>query len=83
MAPFGGTWGPNETIVFAPTDVGLFKVSSAGGAAESLTTLDIRKKEGGHLWPQFLPDGKSILLTVGTFGTNLERAQIVIHSLDR
>jgi serine/threonine-protein kinase len=79
---FGGTWGPDGTIVFAPSDVGLTRVSSNGGDATSLTTLDTARKEGGHLWPTFLPDGKSILLTVGTIGTTLERATIDVLSLE-
>ena len=77
----GGTWGPDGTIVYAPTDVGMYRVSSAGGPATPATTLDGPAGEGGHLWPEFLPDGKSILFTVGTTGTNMERARIVLHSL--
>ena len=79
---FGGTWGPDDTIIFAPNDVGLARISSDGSGAQSLTTLDTAKKEGGHLWPSFLPDGKSILLTVGTIGTTLERATIDVLSLE-
>ena len=78
---FGGTWGRDDTIVFAPTDVGLFRVSSSGGPVTPVTTLDGKTAEGGHLWPEFLPDGQSILLTVGTTGTNMERARIVLQSL--
>ena len=77
----GGTWGPDDSIVYAPTDVGLFRVSGAGGPATQITTLDASAAEGGHLWPEFLPDGKSFLLTVGTTGTNMERARVVLHSL--
>jgi serine/threonine-protein kinase len=79
---FGGTWGSDGTIVFAPTDVGFARVSSNGGDARSLTTLDATKKDGGHLWPSFLPDGKSVLMTVGTVGTSLERASIDLLSLE-
>ena len=78
---FGGTWGPDDTIVFAATDVGLSRVSSSGGPVTQVTTLDGKTGEGGHLWPEFLPDGKSILLTVGTAGTNMERARIVLQPL--
>jgi serine/threonine-protein kinase len=78
---FGGTWGRDDTIVFAPEDVGFSRVSSTGGPVTTATTLDTRAGEGGHLWPQFLPDGKSLLFTIGTTGTNMERARIVLHSL--
>jgi Tol biopolymer transport system component len=79
---FGGTWGPDDTIVFAATDVGLSRVSSSGGLVTPASALDGEAGEGGHLWPEFLPDGKSILLTVGTTGTNMDRARIVIQPLD-
>ena len=77
----GGTWGEDDAIVFAGTDVGMSRVSSAGGPVTVATTLDARAREGGHLWPELLPDGKSMLLTVGITGTNMERARIVLHSL--
>ena len=41
---FGGTWGPDDTIVFAPTDVGMFRVSSAGGPVTPATALDGAKR---------------------------------------
>jgi Tol biopolymer transport system component len=77
----GGTWGEDGTIVFAGADVGMSRVSSAGGPVTVATTIDAHAGEGGHLWPELLPDGKSMLLTVGTIGTNMERARIVLHSL--
>jgi serine/threonine-protein kinase len=79
---FGGTWGPDDTIVFAATDVGLSRVSSSGGAVAQATALDGKAGEGGHLWPEVLPDGKSILFTVGTIGTNMDRARIVLQPLN-
>ena len=54
----GGTWGANNTIVFAPHQQGpLMKVSAAGGRPEPATTLDTAKEETHHLYPAFLPDG--------------------------
>ena len=79
---FGGTWGPDDTIVFAATDVGLSRVSSSGGPVTPATALDAKAGDGGHLWPEFLPDGKSILFTVGTTGTSMERAKIVLQPLN-
>ena len=56
----GGTWSPEGTIVFAPASAGpLFRVLSSGGTPEPLTT--IASGETGHAWPQFLPDGRSVL----------------------
>jgi len=79
---WGATWGADDTIIFGQSDVGLSRISSSGGQTSAATTLDSTAKEGGHLWPHLLPDGKSMLLTVGTIGTNMERARIVLHSLE-
>jgi serine/threonine-protein kinase len=58
----GGTWGPDDTIVFAPSNLGgLSRVSAAGGEPEPLTVLDTSKNERSHRWPFFLPNGKAVL----------------------
>ena len=76
--PCGAAWGPNDTIVFAPSvGRGLFEVSAAGGAPQELTRL--KEGEGSHRWPQFLPDGKTLLFTV-TSGANID--EIAAQRLD-
>ena len=62
----GASWGPDDTIVFAPTvpkvpPIGLMKVSAAGGVPEPVTTL--KGKETSHRWPQHLPGGRLVLFT--------------------
>jgi len=60
----GASWGPGGTIVFAPSVFsGLMRISSSGGQAEPLTTLDKAKDERTHRWPQWLPGGKAVLFT--------------------
>ncbi len=60
----GASWGPDGTIVFAPSVFsGLMRISSSGGQAEPLTTLDKAKDERTHRWPQWLPGGKAVLFT--------------------
>ena len=62
----GGAWGPDETIVFAPEVTGgLMRVSSSGGTPTLVTTVDSATGERSHRWPEFLPDGRSVLFTVG------------------
>jgi Tol biopolymer transport system component len=60
----GASWGPDGTIVFAPSVLsGLARVSSSGGPVEPLTTLDESKQEKTHRWPQWLPGGEAVLFT--------------------
>jgi len=65
--PKGGTWSPDGRIVFTPGyRTGLYEVSSEGGEARPLTRLDESAGELSHRWPQFLPDGSSLLFLVQT-----------------
>jgi Tol biopolymer transport system component len=62
----GGTWSAEGTVVF---DYGfpasrLYSVPGAGGEARLLTSPDESRGETAHWWPQFLPDGRHLLLTV-------------------
>ena len=70
----GGTWGPNGTIVFATTE-GLFQVSENGGVPRLLVKPDSARKERLYAWPQFLPDGRSLLFTIVHEGS-VEGSQI-------
>ena len=57
-----GTWNREGVILFVPTAIGtVHRVSAAGGAATAVTALDASRKEDGHFWPHFLPDGKRFL----------------------
>jgi Tol biopolymer transport system component len=62
----GSSWGRDGTIVFASYGSGLSRVAATGGDPEILTTLDWEAGEVQHRWPQILPDGRSVLLTVAT-----------------
>jgi serine/threonine-protein kinase len=61
----GASWGANDTIVFASTDptTGLMRVSAGGGEATVLTKPDLAR-EGDHVAPSFLPDGRAVLFTI-------------------
>jgi dipeptidyl aminopeptidase/acylaminoacyl peptidase len=51
--------------VFAQTGVnGLRQISAEGGDATFITTVEQSRDELGHAWPEFLPDGRSVLFTV-------------------
>ena len=67
---FGATWGPDNSIVFAPNNASeLWRVSAEGGKAEAVTTLDMSRGEFSHRWPEILPDGRSVVFVVGTQGS--------------
>jgi serine/threonine-protein kinase len=80
----GGAWGPDDTIILTPANglFGLVKVPAAGGEPQPFTTL--QRGENSHRWPQFLPDGKTILFTIGTGAstTSYDDAQIAAQRLD-
>ena len=60
----GASWGPDDSIVFASVGSGLMRVPATGGAIDALTAL--QQGEQQHWWPQFLPDGKSVLFSANT-----------------
>ena len=58
---FGGTWGPDGTILFG-TDTGpIRRVPAAGGSAPVPVTAITDAREIAHVWPTFLPDGRHFL----------------------
>ena len=78
---FGGSWGPDDTIVFAPaTGSGLSRVPAAGGEPTPVTQVNAQKGEFSHRWPEWLPDGNTVIFTVGSVGS-WDEAQIVAQSL--
>jgi len=57
----GASWNPDGVII-AGASFGanpILRIPAAGGQATPATAL--APGEGGHLWPQFLPDGKHFL----------------------
>ncbi len=76
--PFGGSWGADDSIIFAKLSSSIFRVSSGGGIVTSITKLDSIQK--AHRWPQFLPDGRHFLFHVQ--GSDAEHLGIYAGSLD-
>jgi len=77
----GGTWGPGDTIVFAPDITsGLSRVSASGGPVSTVTAIhdEIRS----HRWPQFLPDGRRVVYTAQRLGLNYDESDILIVDLE-
>ena len=78
LAPFGGSWGRDNVIVFAPGfGDPLYRVDANGGTPRPLTRLD--KTEEAHRWPHFLPDGEHFVFLGDAART--EHHQIRLGSL--
>ncbi len=60
----GGTWGPDDSILFGTSAGPIFRASTVDGRIAAVTTLDTARQEGGHRWPHFLPDGRHFVYTV-------------------
>jgi len=62
---YGGSWGSDGMIYFAPAfTTGLWKISANGGMKEQVTVPDKEKGEFGHVWPEVLPGGEDVLFTI-------------------
>lgn len=85
VEPKGGAWSPDGRIVYVPNfRTGLFEVSATGGEPREITTLDAAVGELSHRWPQFLPDGQTLLYLVQTAegGTPDDQSHIVAREPD-
>ena len=75
----GGTWAPDDTIVFAH-DKQLMRISATGGTPQVIPSPGIEDRGGHYLWPSFLPGGKWVLATI-RHGRTVVGAEIaVVHS---
>ena len=82
--PRGGTWLPDNTIIFAPSAASvLMRVSAEGGKAEPASTLDRQLNEASHRWPHALPGGDAIVYAAGPTVSTREwmEAHVVAQSL--
>ncbi|HEX9669402.1 MAG TPA: protein kinase [Thermoanaerobaculia bacterium] len=73
----GAAWLDDGTIVLAPTlTSGLLRIGDGGGAPTPFTQLDAARGELSHRWPDALPGGRAVLLTVGFEGTSYDEARL-------
>jgi serine/threonine-protein kinase len=79
----GASWGADGSILVArDSAVPLDRVSENGGNPKPATSLDPRKGEKTHRWPQILPGGKAALLTAHDLSGNYDNARIDLLRLD-
>jgi hypothetical protein len=67
--PRGIDWCGDEIVFNRDVSSGLFKVSTQGGPAKSLTSLDLKRREKSHRFPHVLPGCGDVLFTIGTSTT--------------
>ena len=63
--PAGASWGTDNRIVFAGYAVPLQVVDSSGGTPEDV--MPLAPGVTGHLFPEVLPDGRTVLFTEGSW----------------
>jgi Tol biopolymer transport system component len=79
----GGTWGEDGTIVYATGNqkTGLWRVAAAGGEPQVLTTPNRDAGEQDHVFPEFLPGGRSLLFTIVPTTGSIDEAQVAALDL--
>src|SRR5262249_37628124 len=77
----GASWSKDGVVVFAPatSNSGILRVSDSGGDTVEVTKVN-PETEGGHVWPQFLPDGRHFIYL--SIGNAAYRSAIYLGSLD-
>jgi Tol biopolymer transport system component len=79
----GGSWNRENTIIFGATsgNKGLRKVQlGTSAASQPVTRVDPGQVQGGHVWPEFLPDGRHFLF--GVVQSSGGAAETWVGSLD-
>jgi eukaryotic-like serine/threonine-protein kinase len=79
-AAVGGSWNRDGVIIFGQVDGVIMRVSANGGSASPLTSLDPSRKETGHGYPSFLPDGQHFIYL--RTSSKPENSGVYVGSLD-
>jgi eukaryotic-like serine/threonine-protein kinase len=80
MYAVGGSWNRDGSILFGMISGGLMRVSDTGGSATELTRLNQARRETGHFYPAFLPDGHHYLFYC--LSEIMENRGLYVGSLD-
>ena len=80
---YGGTWGPDGTILFSPDYQGsINRLNTRGEGSEPAAPVEVPGYNVGVVWPSFLPDGRHFLYTIASREANSSNAGIYVGSLD-
>ena len=79
----GATWGTDDAIIIATANptTGLQRIAPGAGSATVFTKPDRAQGEADHLWPELLPGGRAVLLTITAITGRLDGAQVVVLDL--
>lgn len=80
IAAAGGTWGTDETILFADWASGVYAVPASGGDVATAVALDRTARDIAIAWPQFLPGERHFLYHVTSL--DRERTGVYLGNLD-
>jgi serine/threonine-protein kinase len=76
----GGTWGPNNTILFQSLTGTFLEVSASGGTARRVTVVT---KTPAWRWPEMTPNGGAVIFAGGAGGLNFgTNSSIAAATLD-
>lgn len=80
----GATWTADDIIYFvAGVPGGLLRVAAAGGQPTEVAKIDLANGQRTHRSPCALPDGKGILLTIGTADTEtFDDAHVAVFNVE-
>ena len=78
----GGSGNRDGVIIFGLANgaAGIQRISYGGGIPSTVTALDAARKDRGHAFPVFLPDGRHFLYLV--LSTSPENTGISVGSID-
>ncbi len=76
----GGTWAPDDTILFADWAKGLYTVRASGSDPALVAALDPTARDIAVAWPQFLPGGRRFLYQVVSL--DAARSGVYVGDLD-
>jgi eukaryotic-like serine/threonine-protein kinase len=65
-----GAWNQDGVILFGNNAGPLLRVSADGGTPQPVTELNKSRRETGHLWPHFLPGGRSFVFAAASADTS-------------
>ncbi len=79
----GADWSAEGDIVHVPVlgSSGLWLMADDGSGSHQITTVLDSALETAHLWPQLLPDGKSVLFTVIGPSGGWEDGRLVVQDI--